>query len=431
MESPESGPEANSPFIDLQEFPAGLEEWAARACDEVERNALGDLIVSRCLRVFDAKVADKQFSDYLRMSVLENLDILVRLLTGEIDPSRLQLEQPLSFSSIQAQLQVPQADLQRSYRVSFATIWEQMTGAVELAGRTHGIPAERIAEAVAVLTRAIFSYHDYVTSQAAANYTRVEATLGQSRARLRQQLIQEMLREGADSLAPSDLVLLDLEIGGDHVAIILPEASLEAGERLVRHCRADGIAGHGLVHPRGLGSAAVWLTRHHSWDEAGISAVHRMLVREGFSAAMGDPHRDLDGFIASYREAEEALLLLESRSVDEIPVVVRYSTVMLDLLLVRDPLRAGEYVSKVLGPLAGAGPEAARLCDTLEAWLRSGSHVAAAEVLGVHEQTIRNRLTRAETLIGSGLRSRRTEVEVALRLRRLLDPHRFEGPEER
>jgi hypothetical protein len=36
------------------------------------------------------------------------------------------------------------------------------------------------------------------------------------------------------------------------------------------------------------------------------------------------------------------------------------------------------------------------------------------------EQTVRNRLARAETLVGGSRRARRTEVEVALRLRRLL-----------
>lgn len=431
MESSELDPEASPPFIDLQEFPTGLDDWAVDACVELDLDALGSLIVSRCMQVFDATIADLQFREYLQLSVLENLGILVRLISGKTTPADLRLEQPLSFASIQAQLRVPQADLQRSYRVSFATIWDRMTEVVGNRGRALQVPEQRLTENIRKLTRIVFTYHDYVTSKAAANYTRVEATLGQSRARLRQQLVQEMLREGASALAASELAMLEIDIAGDHLAVVMPEASTESGERLLRHCRAEGLAGNGLVHQRGLGSTAVWLTRHRAWDEAGMSSVYRVISQIGFTAALGDPHRGPEGFIDTYREAEETVSLLQAESRFEEPTVIRYSAVMLDLLLLRDPKRAADYVRRTLGPLAGAGPEEARLCDTLEAWMRLGSHVAAAEALGVHEQTIRNRLTRAETLIGSGLRSRRTEVEVALRLRRLLGLHPSENSAER
>jgi DNA-binding PucR family transcriptional regulator len=95
--------------------------------------------------------------------------------------------------------------------------------------------------------------------------------------------------------------------------------------------------------------------------------------------------------------------------------------VALEILLMRDPERARRFVRTELGPLADATPEAARLRETLEVSFRLGSHVSTAEHLQLHEHTVRNRLHRAEEHLGRPLAERRTELQVALRLQRLLD----------
>ena len=101
--------------------------------------------------------------------------------------------------------------------------------------------------------------------------------------------------------------------------------------------------------------------------------------------------------------------------------VLRYSDVSLEVLLMKDPSRAQDFVIAELGPLAEATEQAARLRETLEASFRCGSHVAAAEHLHLHEHTVRNRLHKAEELLGHSLQVRRTELQVAARLMRLLN----------
>jgi hypothetical protein len=64
-----------------------------------------------------------------------------------------------------------------------------------------------------------------------------------------------------------------------------------------------------------------------------------------------------------------------------------------------------------------------RLRETLLTWLATGSHVSAAALLGVHENTIRNRVHQAEELLGVALHQRRIELQVALRLERVLHAH--------
>jgi DNA-binding PucR family transcriptional regulator len=64
--------------------------------------------------------------------------------------------------------------------------------------------------------------------------------------------------------------------------------------------------------------------------------------------------------------------------------------------------------------------EAERLRETLEASFKCGSHVATAEYLQLHEHTVRNRLHKAEELLGRSLLDRRIEIQVALRIRKLV-----------
>src|SRR3712207_6303951 len=102
------------------------------------------------------------------------------------------------------------------------------------------------------------------------------------------------------------------------------------------------------------------------------------------------------------------------------PRVLQHADVALEIMLLRDPERGRRFVRTELGPLAEDTAEAARLRETLQASFRLGSHVAAAEHLQLHEHTVRNRLHRAEEHLGHPLTERRTELQVALRLQRLL-----------
>ncbi len=412
--------ESGEPFARLEGMPEALDAWALLACEVMDRERLRDIIVARCLEVFEPDVADDAFAQFLSMSVAENLEALTQLICGRTDLSRLTLEQPLSFASLQAQLRVPQPDLQRSYRVSFLTIWDEMTAWVDTQGREVGIPADERAGAVRFLTRAIYTYHDFVTSRAAESYTRVESTLSQSRARLRQQLLREILREGADPLPAAELALLEYDLRLQHVAVVLPGSTAEVGERVLREARSRGLAREGLHFSRSLTSTVVWLGSTRPWDDAAIARVRDTLDDLGLEGMVSSGHAGLEGIGTSLAEADQVAALVASHPGHLGASAVRYSDVMLDLLLLRDARLAEDFVNRTLGSLAAATPEAARLCETVDTWMRHGSHVAAAEDLGVHEQTVRNRLARAETLVGGSLRARRTEVEVALRLRRLL-----------
>jgi DNA-binding PucR family transcriptional regulator len=86
-----------------------------------------------------------------------------------------------------------------------------------------------------------------------------------------------------------------------------------------------------------------------------------------------------------------------------------------------NPVSARAFVRAELGRLGDDDRLAARLRETVEASYRCGSHVTTAAMLHLHEHTVRNRLQKAAELLGRPLSERRTELQVALRLARLLD----------
>lgn len=82
------------------------------------------------------------------------------------------------------------------------------------------------------------------------------------------------------------------------------------------------------------------------------------------------------------------------------------------------PLGIGAHGAAGGATVAGASAASAALVDTLAAYLRAHSDQAAARDLGVHRHTVRNRLARAETLLGVRLDDpdARAELWLALRL---------------
>ncbi len=150
-----------------------------------------------------------------------------------------------------------------------------------------------------------------------------------------------------------------------------------------------------------------------------LSRLRRALAGGPMTVAVGEPSAGMEGLRRTYRQAvdtarvQHALGLVGNRC-------VWAADVRLEALMLGDEDRARQFVVEELGRLAGPDTVAQRLRETLLAWLSTGSHVSAAAILGVHENTIRNRIRQAEELLGAPLVNRRTELQVALRLERVL-----------
>jgi DNA-binding PucR family transcriptional regulator len=310
--------------------------------------------------------------------------------------------------------------MQRSYRVSFFTMWEAWSRRLREEIARRGVSCREAVEAHQLLTQIILGYQDHVASQVAETYTRDYEALSRSRAHMRRSLVRDVLRGEDERLSGSDLAILSYELGGRHLAVLLPTMAEGAATQLAAGLRGETTSQCTLVYALTLGSTVIWLGRIAEWRPELVDSVERVLHTAGVPAALSEPQEGVDGFRATLTQAQDAERVRSAWTPETAPLVVRYADVGLEILMMQNPALARAFVEKELGPLTRDTAEAARLRETLEASFRFGSHVAAAEHLRLHEHTVRNRLQKAEQLLGHSLHERRTELQVAARPVRLL-----------
>ncbi len=397
-----------------------LPGWVREMAAGVDLVALCERVVARDIAVaFPDLAEDAGFAEHLRASVRENLRLLQDVLCGRLPLDAVRLERPLVFARVQAELRIPQTALQRSYRVGFAEMWRAWADRLREVAEVADVPRAEALRALVQLTTAISDYQDHVASLVAENHARVDEALSRTRAHVRQGLVREILRGDRASLAPSDLITLDHDLGGEHVVVLLPEVAEGAAGSLMTGVRARTGVRQTLVHPLDLSRTAVWLT-----VPAWTREVHRQLLAAladaGVEASVSEPLGGLAGFREAHEQAQDVERVRAAWGRATAPRVLDHADVALEIMLLRDPERGRRFVRAELGRLAEDTAEAARLRETLQASFRLGSHVAAADHLQLHEHTVRNRLHRAEEHLGHPLTERRTELQVALRLQRLL-----------
>ena len=137
---------------------------------------------------------------------------------------------------------------------------------------------------------------------------------------------------------------------------------------------------------------------------------------EAVHVAFGEPQSGAAGFRASHLEALRAQRVVDL-SGRPAPSATRFGEVALVDALSRDIEAARSLVARELGPLAGTGvregEERAALLAVLDA---RGSLAAAAEALGVHRNTVLQRVRRAEDRRGRSAQQNALELHAALRL---------------
>jgi sugar diacid utilization regulator len=272
------------------------------------------------------------------------------------------------------------------------------------------------------MTTLVLAYQHHVASQVADSFTRADDVLSRSREHVRVGLVQHLLREDSMPLPPSDLVLLDYPLDAGHVTVLLPGMPEGAARQILNTLRDACHLRDTLVHPVDLTSTLVWLAqpRQAGWTAARLAGLTECLRGLGVEASVSEPHVGVQGVRAGWRQVQDVQRVRAAWGPTGSPRVLGHPDVSLEILLMSDPRRARTFVRAELGELGADDEVAARLRETVEASHRFGSHVTTAAHLHLHEHTVRNRLQKAAELLGRPLTERRTELQVALRLARLL-----------
>jgi hypothetical protein len=133
------------------------------------------------------------------------------------------------------------------------------------------------------------------------------------------------------------------------------------------------------------------------------------------TVTVGRPGPGLVGFRVSHREAVRAQRVVAAAPAA--PPLTLYEDVELVALLSADDEAMRAFVQAELGALAVRSPSNERLCQTTLAYLQYDRNAtAASRALGVHRNTVTNRLARTERLLGRSVHTERVRLELALML---------------
>ena len=135
---------------------------------------------------------------------------------------------------------------------------------------------------------------------------------------------------------------------------------------------------------------------------------------------IGAPAAGVAGFRASHDQAGRARALASAGAAGG-PLLTHYADVALEDVAGRDEAAARAFIATELAGIAGDERRQQRLRETLLAYFRAGQNAkAAAAALGVHQQTVAQRLRAVEEQTGRPIDRRRAELETALRLQAVL-----------
>ncbi len=290
-----------------------------------------------------------------------------------------------------------------SYRVGEGVAWRRL---MEIAFELTSDPAE-LHDLLQACSRSISAFVDATLAGIAAQIEleRDELTRG-SLAERRETVT--LLLEGAPIPRDRAEHRLGYALTGPHTAAVLwtdsPGADLT---HLDRAAEAVGRAGGGRPLSVLASSATRWVWTPGVVD---VGAVIAALARLDVRVALGTAGDGVDGFRRSHVEAittQQMMARLHSPQ-----QVAQFTEVQLVSLITADPDRASEFVDRVLGDFAAAGPE---LQDAVRVFVASQCNASrAAALLYTHRNTLLRRLARADELLPAPLAQCSVDVAVAL-----------------
>ncbi|HEX4110274.1 MAG TPA: helix-turn-helix domain-containing protein [Solirubrobacteraceae bacterium] len=356
--------------------------------------------------VIDAAV----LRDLLQSATAEKVACLKRLVAGGITLDEVQAPASLIFAAEVARQGISEQIFERSYRVGQATLWEWWTSAVE----AHCVDRAAALEVIRCSIPTLFGFVDRLLFASLGSYHAAVAQRHQTLEHRRLRLVEQVLDGTLDTPAAEAQRFLGYAFDGHHLGGVLDTPDTAADRQLTAALKEIGNAGDLLVL-EGAGPTEFWLRLRAPLTAALRSRLHAAAAQTGRRVAFGAVGPGLAGFRQTIETARDAATV-QAMLGDHAARVTWAEDVRIEMLALRDRNGARALVRDELGIALDAGLLTPRMRETLQAWLLSGSYVAAAAILGVHEQTIRQRLRRLEGALGRPLNDRRTELHVALRL---------------
>jgi DNA-binding PucR family transcriptional regulator len=375
-----------------------------------------------------AELADVNADPELRASTYASTDSVLRLivdLSRTARPPSEALPPPAAVDYAREFVRrgLPVDSLLRAYHIGQATFFRRWA---MKAHETIDDPHE-LTEAVELGANWTFEYVEKLSDGLVERYGEERERWVRSAAAVRSQVIDALLAdEPVDVERASSR--LGYELSRNHLAFAMwtdaPEGRGDVALAMLERAAVELVSSFGmdapLLVPRARPCLAGWIGWRGGDDIVDLDHVH-IDIRSfpAVLAAFGSPGVGVAGFARSHREAFHARRIAQLTQ-QRAGTVTDYDAVALAALASTDVGEAREFVRAELGQLTGNDDQSARLNATLRVYLEENmSPSRASRRLGVHENTITNRIRAAQQLLPHPIEERACELEVALRLIRL------------
>jgi DNA-binding PucR family transcriptional regulator len=368
--------------------------------------------------------ADPEEVAETRASCQANLRLTLAMWRNGQDPREARPpEAAIAYVRAHARARRSLANVLRAYRIGEDELTRILQG--ELVAR---LSADEALAATEAASHFIFEWNDAILMRLEEAYDAELELSSQGTTAARRQLIGVIL-DGEPVDLDDAAARLAYDLRRHHLCVVLwseaGTADLAELEALAAELAAATGSPTPLTLPLGGIAVAAWIG---SWEPRALEELTVAAARaiasagaRGLRLALASPRKGLAGFRRGYGEALHARrVAMVCRLADP---AVDYAGVALTSLLIEDVEHARAFVAEELGPLLdGPRPDSLlRLRETLEAYFAElCSSAATARCLGVHENTVQQRLQRAGELLGHPPSERSLELQVALRLARLL-----------
>ncbi|MDW5597468.1 helix-turn-helix domain-containing protein [Conexibacter stalactiti] len=400
-------------------------ELAAELAEDGERVGLLAAAVTDRIVAALPLGADEELAEATRRSVADNIWLFASMASAGIPPERAAPRTLAEeFVRLLAHRGVGADTVAASYRLALNGFWDGWTELLR-----ERVPPAELADALDASIRWMLTFVNTLSERVIAIHEQERRAWVRSGEAVRAATIRDLL-DGV----PTDLQLAESRLGypldrSHRCAVAWSDG--QAGpndERPDLGLLASALATRLRVRSVALTvdreTVAVWASGFDGTADREALADLDAVAARGVSLAVGRAHSGLDGFRWSYREAMHArrVALLERRPAG---AVTPYERVALQALASADVEHARRFVAWQLGPLAGDDDASRALAETLRAYLLNESNLrAAAAQLGIHHNTVANRLRRAAELLGAPIAERSAELLAALAL---VDTTRYEA----
>ncbi|WP_204163493.1 PucR family transcriptional regulator [Nocardioides gilvus] len=369
---------------------------------------------------------DTELLGMMHASVEGNIDTIIHVLRNDIPLDNVQVPTAASEYALRlARADVGAHALRRAYHLASEALLSQMFTEVQDLDLDPDLQWRLVHHLSGWLNR----YVDWVTRVVADVYEAEQQARLTRRASEASQLIQRVVdREpvGVEHFHQVTGYRLDQTHVG---AVLWVEGGGQADDRVEdlrtlvpQAARALKIDGAHLFTPIDRTSAWVWFAGDHAESSTYADRLRRLLVSTPtIRVALGSPEIHVGGFRRTLEQATAVRLVANAGPQDRNQVVSNSDDgIAVVAMLARDLPATRRWLQEVLGPLAVDSEAAERTRETVRVFLRTGSYTDTSELLTLHRNTVKYRISKMEKERGRPLIDGRLDLELGLHVCQVL-----------